>query len=232
MTDRDGGQQPHDGESHDGGRHGHGRHRPWQGAGQEHPEDPTRPRLFFAVPLPDPARDAVSELAARVQASVDGEGAHIRWVRMEGLHFTLRFLGPTPEARLPELETLVDATAAASAPFDVRISGAGAFPSPDHPRTLWLGLTAGATELAALASVIEDGVVRGGEALETRPFAPHLTIARTDGVRAAPRAARILGELAADLDVAFRADRLVLYRSHLGHGRATYEPLHEARLGG
>jgi 2'-5' RNA ligase len=183
------------------------------------------------VPIPASARDAVADIAARVQAAVDGEGAHIRWVRMEGLHLTLRFLGPTPEARLPELTALADEAAAEVLPFAVRISGAGAFPTTGHPRTLWLGLSQGVAQLASLAGAIEAGVVRHGDALDTRPFAPHLTIARTDGVRAAPHAARILEELAGALDIAFVADRLVVYRSHLGRGRATYEALHEARFG-
>ncbi len=196
-----------------------------------HPDDPTRPRLFYAVPVPGPAREVIADLAERVQAAVDGDGAHVRWVRMEGLHLTLRFLGPTPEERVADLAARADREAARGTAFRVEIAGAGAFPDDRHPRTLWLGLREGAERLAGLAERIEAGIgERLGTVLETRPFAPHLTIARTDGVRAAPRAAAILEELAADLDLTFVADRLVLYRSHLGVGRATYEPLHEALL--
>lgn len=210
------------------GRHG-------QRSGRDHqpPEDPTKPRLFFAIPIPEATRDVVADLASRVQAAVDGEGAHIRWVRMDGLHLTLRFLGPTPEERLPALIELVEDEAKRTPAFEVEIAGAGAFPGPSRPRTLWLGLREGTDRLAEMAARIADGVVaHAGEGLDTRPFAPHLTIARTDGVRAAPRAARVLEELAADLDVRFRADRVVLYRSHLGHGPARYEPIHEALLAG
>lgn len=197
----------------------------------EHPEDPTRPRLFYAVPVPEPTREAIADLADRVQSAVDGEGGHVRWVRMEGLHLTLRFLGPTPEDRVAALRELADREANACRAFTVEIAGAGAFPDRRHPRTLWLGLRDGAEDLARLAARLEAGVVESlGNALETRPFAPHLTIARTDGVRSAPHAAAVLEELAETLDLAFLADRLVLYRSHLGNGRATYEPLHEAPL--
>lgn len=197
----------------------------------EHPEDPARPRLFYAVPVPAPIRDAIADLTERVQSAVDGEGGHVRWVRMEGLHLTLRFLGPTPEGQVPALRALADREARSCRAFRVEIAGAGAFPDRRHPRTLWLGLRDGAADLADLAERLEAGVVeRLGGALETRPFSPHLTIARTDGVRSAPHAAAVLEELATSLDLAFVADRLVLYRSHLGNGRATYEPLHEAIL--
>ena len=68
--------------------------------------------------------------------------------------------------------------------------------------------------------------------LDTRPFAPHLTVGRTDGVRLGPTAALTLAHAAEQLDVRFTVDRVVLLRSILGGGPARYSPLHEAHLGG
>jgi hypothetical protein len=51
-------------------------------------------------------------------------------------------------------------------------------------------------------------------------------------VRLGPAAARALADAASALDVRFVADRVILFRSHLGRGPAQYEALHEARLGG
>ncbi len=189
-------------------------------------------RLFFAIPLPAEARAAIGDLIARVQAAVGDGTARIRWVRVEGLHLTLRFLGPTPADRLPALEDAADSLARAAAPFEVGVSGGGAFPNPARPRTLWVAVTTGADQLANLADGLTRAVVEGGQPLDTRPFAPHLTIARTDGLRQASAAARALEEAAASLDVRFTADRLVLFRSSLGGGPARYEPLHESALGG
>ena len=206
----------------------HGR----SGRFQPEPDDPARPRLFFAVPVPDPARRLVADMMARVQASVGDGHARIRWVRVDGLHLTLRFLGPTPRERVDELCSTLDRLGAATPPFPVAISQAGAFPNPSRPRTLWLGIETGADRLAALADALEREATADGEPLGTRPFAPHLTIARTDGLRVAGAAAAALREAAADLDARFTADRVVLFESHLGHGPARYEPLHEAALGG
>ncbi|HEX8024923.1 MAG TPA: 2'-5' RNA ligase family protein, partial [Candidatus Limnocylindrales bacterium] len=94
--------------------------------------------------MPEPARRLVGDVMDRVQASVGDGRARIRWVRVDGLHLTLRFLGPTPSARIAGLEATLDRLAAATAPFDVTISRAGAFPNPSRPRTLWLGIEAGA----------------------------------------------------------------------------------------
>ncbi len=196
------------------------------------PDDPARPRLFFAVPVPDPARRLVGDVMAHVQASVGDGRTKIRWVRIEGLHLTLRFLGQTPLDRIPRLARMLDALGGTTPPFGVTISRAGAFPNPTRPRTLWLGIEDGADDLAKLAADLEAGVVADGQAIGTKPFAPHLTIARTDGLRAAGAAAAALREAAEALDARFTADRVVLFQSHLGHGPASYEPVHEAALTG
>ncbi len=194
-------------------------------------DEPGMLRLFFAVPVPAEARQQVGDLIERVQASVGDGKARIRWVRVDGLHLTLRFLGPTPEDRLPPLEAAADALARADAPFPVKLAGGGAFPSLARPRSLWVGVSEGAERLANLADGLTAAAGECGLALDTRPFAPHLTIGRTDGVRLGSSAAHALEQAAAALDVEFSVDRVVLFRSLLGGGPARYEPLHEARLG-
>ena len=195
-------------------------------------DDPARPRLFFAVPIPDPAREQVASLMESVQSSVGDGSAKIRWVRVEGLHLTLRFLGPTPIERVPELTMALATVASGIAPFPVTISGAGAFPGPLHPRTLWLRIEVGADRLSALAADLGAVAAADGSQLESRPFAPHLTIARTDGLRSAPDAARALISAAEALEAPFTAERVVLYRSLLGRGPARYESVAEASLEG
>ena len=188
-------------------------------------------RLFYAVPVPEDARAKVGELIDRVQAGVGDGTARIRWVRVEGLHLTLRFLGPTPESLLPALEAAADTIARAADPFEVALSGGGAFPSLSRPRSLWVGVSEGADGLGSLADGLSTLARNEGLELETRPFAAHLTIGRTDGVRLGPTAARVLAEAASAIEVRFLADRVVLFRSRLGGGPARYEALHEARLG-
>ena len=195
-------------------------------------DEPGMLRLFFAVPVPPEARTRVGELIERVQASVGDGTARIRWVRVDGLHLTLRFLGPTPEAYLPPLRAGADALASREMPFEVAIDGGGAFPSLARPRSLWVGVREGADRLTRLADGLTAAAGECGLVLDTRPFTPHLTIARTDGVRLGPAAAHALEEAAHGLDARFQVDRVVLFQSFLGGGPARYEPLHEARLGG
>jgi len=194
-------------------------------------DPPDTIRLFFAVPVPAAARERVGELMRRVQASVGDGNARIRWVNVDGLHLTLRFLGPTRVDRQPPLQAGADAVASAAAPFSVQLDGGGAFPSLARPRSLWVGVDEGADRLANLADGLTAAASDCGLVLDTRPFTPHLTIARTDGLRLGPTAAHALAAAAGDLDVRFTVDRVVLFRSFLGGGPARYEPLHESRLG-
>lgn len=211
---------------------GRGERQPDRGGPPRHAPEA---RLFVAVPLPEATCAAIEAVVDRVKTRVEAaeaaSGGRVRWVRMDGLHVTLRFLGGTAEEQVERLSRALDAAAAAGEPFTVTIDGAGAFPSPGRPRTLWLGIVDGAPAFADLAQRLEDALVEHGWPREERPFRPHLTLARSDGVRAGPAAARELTAAAANLAATFTADRVVLFRSHLGGGPARYERLHEARLG-
>lgn len=183
-------------------------------------------RLFIAVPLPDAATTTVAELVDRVRAEgLAGTGRDVRWVRLDGLHLTLRFLGPTLEERIAAATQVVRDVAAAVQGFDILIGGGGAFPSPSRPRALWLGVRVGATQLTELAAAVDDALMSSGWQLDGKPFAAHLTLARSDGVPAGAAIAARLAALAQDLDLAFRADRIGLYESLTGLGPARYEPL-------
>lgn len=199
-------------------------------------------RLFVAVPLPS---DAIKGIAALVEGVRATDGAAIvgpvgrsgrgstdvRWVRLDALHVTVRFIGPTLDPDVAVVERAVAAVAAAAHPFDVRVAGAGAFPGPDRPRALWLGIGAGHTELGRLAEALDRELVALGRPADDRAFRPHLTLARSDGVRAGPRLARRLIDAADGFFVRWRATSLVLFESRTGGGPARYVRLLEAPLG-
>ena len=188
------------------------------------------PRLFVAVPLSEPARAAVADVVERIRAS-EPEGRGVRWVRLDGLHITLRFLGPTAESRVDAVAAALADAAAGITPFEIRVSGADAFPPVGRPRTLWLDLDRGVDDLAALAARLDDALARAGWEREHRPFRAHLTLARADGVRAGPATVAALKGAAAELAIESPIDRIVLFESITGSGRARYVDRAEVALG-
>lgn len=190
-------------------------------------------RLFIAVPLPDDAAEAVRSVVDEVRGMPLPDGARdVRWVRLDGLHLTLRFLGPTPQDRIAPTSAALHAVAAAAArPIDIELGGAGTFPPEGRPRALWLGIVEGAEALGALARRLDTELVAAGWASDHRPFRPHLTLARSDGVAAGQLVAGRLAGLMADRRIPVRIDRLGLFESVTGGGPARYVPVTSSSLG-
>lgn len=166
-------------------------------------------RLFAAIPIPSPAREAIARLLDELRA----EGWPVRWVRSEGLHLTLKFFGEVSPDRLDAIAEALRFAAAGVPPLSLAVTSLGAFPTPQRPRVIWVGLDApGELEL------LQDRIERGAEALgfptEGAPFRPHVTLGRVkEGFRLPPEARRRFD--GAPLGVECLAGEVVLYESRL-----------------
>jgi 2'-5' RNA ligase len=185
------------------------------------------------VALPEPAAAEIREVVERVRSMPLPDGARdVRWVRLDGLHLTLRFLGPTPEDLIGPTIAAVEAVAAnAAGPIPIELSGSGTFPSGRRPRTLWIGVSDGVDALTALADQTEAALVAAGWPSDDRPFRPHLTLARSDGVAAGPLVAGRLAAAMAERRVRATVEHVGLYESLTGGGPARYVPVTLRNLG-
>ena len=107
-------------------------------------------------------------------------------------HLTLLFLGDILDEQLPPLVASYRAVAAPRAPFEARLARVGAFPSPERPRVVWVGVDRGAPELTALHDELARSSMVLGLEVDERPFVPHLTLFRVRGRRDVDRAADLL----------------------------------------
>ncbi|MBL9087809.1 MAG: RNA 2',3'-cyclic phosphodiesterase [Planctomycetia bacterium] len=134
-------------------------------------------RLFVAC-VPSAADRALLALeGARLLRAAPA----LRVVAPADLHFTLAFLGPTPDDRVEGLRARLAEVAAAQRPFEVRIEGLGAFPSYQRPRVLWAGLEAGPgrSALVALARRVRRACLAAGCPPDANgTFEPHVTLGR------------------------------------------------------
>jgi RNA 2',3'-cyclic 3'-phosphodiesterase len=173
-------------------------------------------RQFLAIPLPESLRRAAC--ASRDVLAPRGDGW--RFVREDGLHLTLRFLGEVDPSRLGGLDAAWRHAVGGTGPLALRLRGAGVFPETGRPRILWLGIDdeTGEGSLARLADRLEGAARAQGFPPEGRPFAAHVTLARA---RPGPSVVRPSLARVGDFG-AFVAERVVLYRSELGPGGSTY----------
>ena len=134
----------------------------------------SRLRAFIAVEIPLDIRQNVEHATSNLRR---GTGSLIRWVAVENMHLTLKFLGDIPTANVEVLTQMIRAEADSFNCFDIHLRGIGSFPNPKRPRVIYIGIQAPA-ELEAFQSQLEAATRRLGYNSEERAFAPHLTIGR------------------------------------------------------
>jgi 2'-5' RNA ligase len=175
-------------------------------------------RLFVALELPDSVHREIERFIARLERELP----RARWVRSEGVHLTLAFLGETQGELLPGLSAALRSPFGRQAPLRLRVSGGGTFPPGRPARVAWLGVEAPA-ELAALqAEVSRAAVAAAGIAPEERPFHPHLTLARPTPPWPREAAERFAAAADRPFGEAFEVRRGVLVESQLGAGGSRY----------
>jgi len=132
-------------------------------------------RLFFAVPVAAQLTESLTQIQQELRAA----GAKVSWTRPENLHFTLKFLGDTPEDQVTELNEVAARVAEDIAAHQIEIGGVGGFPNRSRPRVVWVGCTAGSEQFAQLGEKLDQYLSEAGLAEpDKRKFTPHLTIGR------------------------------------------------------
>lgn len=134
-------------------------------------------RLFVALDLPENARANLAALVERLKSEhAKSDGAKVRWSRPEGLHITLKFIGHVDPAKLGSIRAAL-ATVRSPEPVEMNIRGVGFFPNERQPRVAWCGVEA-SSNLAQLATDTGQSLEALGILPESRPYVPHLTLAR------------------------------------------------------
>ena len=178
-------------------------------------------RIFIALDIPADVRAGLTKYMERARLLAP----EARWARVEGLHVTLKFVGEASEARVDEMKTALASVKAA--PFVMHFTGVGFFPNPNAPRVFWAGVDGG-DHLPRLASTIDVALEKLGFPRETKPYHPHLTLARTSA-----RPLRKLQPLLADPPPQFgtmTAREFFLYRSQPQEGGSKYTRLERFTL--
>jgi RNA 2',3'-cyclic 3'-phosphodiesterase len=169
-------------------------------------------RLFVAIALPAAVIDELSTISLRLRSAQDG----LRWSAQESWHITLQFVGNSSQelyecivSRLRELKL---------PPVPIQLDGLGVF---ERVGVLFAGVT-----VTPKLRLLQEGVTKAtehcGVVPETRPFQPHITLARIKARRLGFRELKArLGHLVCSSK--FVATEFLLYESFLGPAGARHE---------
>jgi 2'-5' RNA ligase len=194
-------------------------------------------RLFIAIELSDAWREALAAQQAFLRRALGGEANLLRWVRPEGCHLTLLFLGETPSDAVPRIRAALDAAVGGARQFELRLGRCGSF-GGRSPRVIWTGLDGDLDALARLQQHVVEAV--GADTCEGERFSPHVTLARVprpsprSSTRAGPIDAqalsRALARVPAADDAPLSVEAIGLIESDLRPGGAVYTCRYTAPL--
>ena len=190
-------------------------------------------RTFIAIELDPAIATALRELQDDMRRLLPQR--LVRWVRPEGIHLTLKFLGDTPADRQAEIERALTAAAAEAPPCSLAVQGLDCFPDRRRPRVIWVGISEPTGRLRALWRSIGENMSVLGWPAEKRGFQPHLTLGRVQR-HASPVDRRGIGEAVGRANVGWLGGMDVqavsFIKSDLRPTGAVYATLAEVSLRG
>jgi len=183
-------------------------------------------RTFIAISLPESVLQAIGKAQDRLRRS----RLDIRWVRKEGIHLTLKFLGDIDRGAVEKLDAAMARATKGIAPFTLMGEGIGVFPDLRRARVIWTGVSGNVQALMALHRNLESELKRLGFPKEKRSFRGHLTLGRAKGRLDKTRLVEALEGLDGFQTESFVVPSLVLFQSTLRPQGAIYTRLAEAPL--
>jgi 2'-5' RNA ligase len=189
-------------------------------------ETPCVIRTFVAIPLPD----HVKRFLSRVQSELRSARLPAAWPDPARFHLTLKFLGPTRQEMQLPIQSAMTALAGAYPNLTLTAKGMGVFPNDRNARVVWCGIQGRTRGLTNLAADLDKNLQSIGVPAQSRPFFPHITLARCKKPVRQGVLNPLLKRFEKEASPAFTASRLVFYKSRLTAEGAVHTPLFEVKL--
>ncbi len=187
-------------------------------------------RSFIAIELPDELKLELTQLEARLKL---GKQPWVKWVDPYSVHLTLKFLGSIAADRIGEITRAMEEAVQGIPPFHLEVKDLGVFPNLRRAQVAWVGIGGEVDKIGQLQQRIESNLVPLGFAPESRPFTPHLTLARLRDQAPLDERQRF-GQLIASTKFeaihSIKVDAINLMRSQLTREGAIYSRISSVRL--
>jgi 2'-5' RNA ligase len=171
-------------------------------------------RCFIAIDIPEDIRADLADLQKELAGRVDIHKGDAKWVELESMHLTLKFLGEVPDNQVVDICNVVKDVAAGHPAFDFAVKEVGAF-GGRSARVLWVGAGLDCPELLQLQQDLEEQLDQAGWPKEGRQFSGHLTLCRIRNSKAGEKLSTLV-EQYKDFDLGtVRAGSVCVYESQL-----------------
>ncbi len=144
-------------------------------------------RSFFAFDIED--QNIIRQLT-KVQGMLTNTSANLKMVKPQNIHLTVRFLGNISPSMVDAIHE--EMKQLSFTPFEIELTGLGAFPKLTYPRVVWAGIRKGADKLTDVFEQLEPRLRGLGFKPDRKGFSPHLTIAR---VRSGRNKAQLINQI-------------------------------------
>ncbi len=183
-------------------------------------------RTFVAIDLDPEIKKKITLFIEKL----DRFHPNIKWIKSQGMHLTLKFIGEIPENKAADIQVTLNDIASWHAGFPLKVVGTGIFPEGSRlPRVLWVGIE-NRSELIAVQKDLESKLEKLSIPREKRMFHPHLTLGR---VKSAQNIAPVLEELSDHTNTRFgsmEVKKITFFKSVLKPSGAEYSVLSEIKL--
>jgi 2'-5' RNA ligase len=132
-------------------------------------------RSFIAIDLSSAVQERLVQVLDQLSSKFDRK--IVRWVQVEKIHLTLKFLGDVPVSEIQTIHKILDETLIKQPKFSFEVARLGAFPSIRNPRIIWVGVEAPPT-LTEIKLELDRQLGESGYSKDKKPFSPHLTLGR------------------------------------------------------
>ena len=187
-------------------------------------------RSFIAIELPDELKLGLAQLEAQLKMS---KPPWVKWVNPYSIHLTLKFLGSIAVDRISEITKAMEEAIQGIPPFRLEVKDLGVFPNLRRVQVVWVGISGEVDKLSQLQQHLESNLARLGFAPETRPFTPHLTLARLRN-QASSGERQSFGQFIAitrfEATYTIKVDAISLMRSQLTREGAIYSQISSVGL--
>jgi len=175
-------------------------------------------RLFVGLRVSLATANALARTVETLGRRARDGGLDLRWVPPANYHVTLKFLGWTRDAALEAVGDALERAVASASRFTFKTSRLGAFASVDKASVLWAGVEEASGALVGV-----------GYAAETRPFHPHVTLARLREIRAVkelvlPVAEQMFGDTRVEAVTLFESETKPTGSVHKEISRIDFKP--------